>query len=71
MDVQGAIAMNYNPVKRDASKHIDLADHYAREQVDLGTISITHVPTTKMIADILTKALARLLFNSFVCFLVR
>ena len=27
-DSQGAIAMNYNPVKRDASKHIDLADHY-------------------------------------------
>ena len=70
-DSQGAIAMNYNPVKRDASKHIDLADHYAREQVDLGNISITHVPTTKMIADILTKALSRILFSSFVPFLVR
>ena len=49
-DSQGAIAMNYNPVKRDASKHIDLADHYAREQVELGTISITHV-STKIIDD--------------------
>ena len=33
-DSQGAIAMNYNPVKRSASKHVDLADHYAREQVE-------------------------------------
>ena len=31
-DSKGAIGMVYNPVLRSASKHVDLADHYAREQ---------------------------------------
>ena len=32
-DSQGAIATAYNPVNRAATKHVDLADHYTREQV--------------------------------------
>ena len=39
-DSKGSIAMAYNPVQRSASKHIDLADHYAREQQERGTITI-------------------------------
>jgi hypothetical protein len=62
-DSQGAIAMNYNPVNRSASKHVDLADHYAREQVERGTITISYVPTEDMIADALTKALPRKQFE--------
>lgn len=64
-DSQGTIAMNYNPVNRSASKHVDLADHYAREQVERGTIVISYVQTTDMIADALTKALSRALFERF------
>ena len=30
-DSQGAIAMTYNPVRRSASKHVDLADHSVKE----------------------------------------
>ena len=56
-DSQGAIAMTYNPVNRAASKHIEVAHHYAREQQDRGTITITYVNTRDMLADILTKAL--------------
>jgi hypothetical protein len=70
-DSQGAIAMNYNPVNRSASKHVDLADHYAREQVERGTITITYVPTGDMIADTLTKALAKAPFEKFRDHLVR
>ena len=58
-DSKGAIAMTYNPVNRSASKHIDLADHYAREQQEAGVITVTHLSTQEMIADILTKALGR------------
>ena len=61
-DSQGAIAMSYNPVKREASKHVDLADHYAREQVERGTITISYIPTKEMTADLLTKALPRASF---------
>ena len=49
--------MTYNPVQRSASKHVDLADHYAREQQEHGVITITYVSTKDMIADVLTKAL--------------
>ena len=62
-DSQGAIAMTYNPVNRSASKHVDLADHYAREQVERGTITVSHVGTKQMIADALTKALPAPLFE--------
>ena len=57
-DSRGCIAMTYNPVQRAASKHIDLADHYAREQQELGTITISFVGTKDMTADLLTKPLA-------------
>ena len=62
-DSQGAIAMVYNPVQRAASKHVDLADHYAREQQDRGTTTITYVPTADMDADALTKPLGRPAFS--------
>jgi len=57
-DSKGCISMTYNPVQRAASKHIDLQDHYAREQQEAGTITITYVSTKDMIADLLTKPLA-------------
>ena len=50
--------MTRNPVQRSASKHIDLADHYAREQQERGTINISYVSTKDMRADALTKHLA-------------
>ena len=55
--------MTYNPVKREASKHVDLADHYAREQVERGTITISYIPTKEMTADLLTKALPKASFD--------
>jgi hypothetical protein len=58
-DSKGCISMTYNPVLRAATKHIDLADHYAREQQEAGTITITYVSTKDMIADLLTKPLAQ------------
>ena len=62
--------MTYNPVQRSASKHVDLADHYAREQLERGTITVTHVPTKQMIADLLTKALGKPQFEALVVHLV-
>ena len=70
-DSKGAIAMAYNPAHRAASKHVDLADHYAREQQERGTIAISYVPTKNMIADIGTKPLAATAFKSHAEFLVK
>ena len=57
-DSKGAITMTYNPTLRAASKHVDLADHYARKQQELGVLSISYIGTKEMTADILTKPLA-------------
>jgi hypothetical protein len=65
-DSKGAISMNYNPVHSNACKHGDLQDHYARELVDRGTITISFVPTDQMTADVFTKALAFIKFDGFV-----
>ena len=58
--------MAYNPVQHAASKHVDLADHYVREQVERGTITITHVGTAEMLADVLTKALGAQQFHKLI-----
>ena len=49
----------YNPVKHAASKHVELADHYVREQVERGFITVSHIEGKNMIADYLTKQLPR------------
>ena len=40
------------------SKHIDLRHHVIRYRNDKGTIRLSYCPTSKMIADMLTKCLA-------------
>jgi hypothetical protein len=70
-DSKGSIAMTYNPVLRSASKHVDLADHYVREQQELGTITTTWVSTKDMRADMLTKPLPHVDFNRHASKVVR
>ena len=70
-DSKGAIAMAYNPVHRAASKHVDLADHYARELQERGIITISYVNTKDMYADLLTKPLSRQPFAYLSGFLVQ
>ena len=61
-DSKGGIAQTYNPTNRAATKHIDVADHYIREQVERKRITVTHVETQDMDADIFTKPLDRTSF---------
>ena len=58
-DSLGAIAMNHNPVHHQASKHVDLADHFARECVERGIVTISPVKSKDMIADVLTKIMGK------------
>jgi hypothetical protein len=44
---------------RTSLRHVDIHNHWLRQEVMQGRISITHVPTQKMMADGLTKALAK------------
>ena len=65
-DSSGAIAMNHNPVHHEANKHVAIADHFAREQVELGIITISHMRTDDLPADVLTKPLPKAKFLKLV-----
>jgi hypothetical protein len=56
-DSKGGIAQTYNPTNRAATKHVDVADHYIREQVERKRIVVSYIATMDMDADIFTKPL--------------
>lgn len=51
------ISLANNHANHKRSKHIDLRNHYCREQATLGNITIRYVSTDKQAADCLTKPL--------------
>ena len=57
-DNQSFIAFTKNDVNSTRTKHIDTHYHYAREQVDAGTIKLHYIPSLENPADILTKPLS-------------
>ena len=58
-DNQAAIRIVNNPVDHPKTKHIATKFHFIRQQVQDGTVKIVYCPTDLMLADILTKPLAR------------
>jgi hypothetical protein len=47
-------------------RHVDIHNHWLRQEVRDGRITIEHISTKKMIANGLTKALSRNEFNDFI-----
>ncbi len=58
-DNQGSIALANNPEYHARTKHIDIQYHFIRECVQNNKIALTYCPTADMVADGMTKALAR------------
>ncbi|GKB15848.1 hypothetical protein Tco_0849771 [Tanacetum coccineum] len=58
-DNRSAIALCCNNVQHSRSKHIDIQDHFIREQVEKGVVELYFVTTDYQLADIFTKALPR------------
>jgi hypothetical protein len=56
-DNQSAIKLSNNPIFHAITKHIEVHHHYIQEQVQNGSMKITHVPSQDQIADIFTKPL--------------
>ena len=54
-DNQSAIALGENPVNRQWSEYIDIRYHIIRSEVNKGSIVLEYCPTTKMVADLMTK----------------
>ena len=65
VDNQGTIdlASKYSTEKR--SKHIDIRYHFIREKISSGFIELTHVPSEKNIADIMTKPSSKVKLERF------
>ena len=64
-DNQGAIALTKEARFHDRTKHIRLAEHFAREMVEKGDMRVDYIPTSDMVADIMTKSLPRPDFEKF------
>jgi hypothetical protein len=56
-DSTSAISVAKNTVLHSRTKHIEVWYHFLRDNVKKGNIDLTHVPTEKQLADILTKPL--------------
>ena len=62
-DNAGTIAFAHNQSITQRDKHVDVKHHYVRDATKRSIVSQVHCPTVEMPADILTKPLARILFQ--------
>ena len=57
---QGVICVAHETASRSRAKHIDIKVHFVREQIRSGKMTLKYLPTTIMVADVLTKGLPRI-----------
>lgn len=55
-DNKGAIDLSKNNRFSARTKHINIRHHFIKENIDSGEIDVRFVPSTRMVADALTKA---------------
>ncbi|CDF77556.1 Retrovirus-related Gag-Pol polyprotein [Chondrus crispus] len=65
-DNAGTISFAQNESINRRNKRVDVKYHYVRDAIKRNIVYLSHCPTTSMPADILTKALGRILFQKFV-----
>jgi hypothetical protein len=56
-DNLNSIQLAKNLVFHARTKHVEVHYHFVRERVLFGEVELTHVPTSRQIADIFTKPL--------------
>ncbi|CAL9021468.1 unnamed protein product [Prunus brigantina] len=63
-DNMSAINISKNPIQHSRTKHIDIRHHFIRELVEENVLSLEFVSTEKQLADIFTKPLDNLRFET-------
>ena len=58
-DNTSAINLTKNPIMHSRTKHIEIRHHFIRDHVQNGDCVVEFVETTKQLADIFTKPLAK------------
>lgn len=58
-DNNSAIQFAKNNSYSNRTKHIEIKTSFIREKIDSGTMELVHLPTEKMLADILTKPVVK------------
>ena len=66
VDNASAVALSKEALNNHRTKHIDIHFHFCRGHIESGTFSTEWLPSSKNIADILTKVLPRPLFSRHV-----
>ncbi|KAL5850211.1 hypothetical protein ACOSQ4_008224 [Xanthoceras sorbifolium] len=62
-DNQSTIRIAKNPVHHDRTKHVKIDRHFIKEKIEEGSFNLFYMPTASQTADILTKPLARTVFD--------
>jgi len=70
-DNASAIHLTKHPTRHQTTKHIAVRYHFIRDLVTDKTVDVTHMPTAKMPADLLTKATSIQTFQTLISSLVR
>ncbi|SGZ03956.1 BQ5605_C032g11034 [Microbotryum silenes-dioicae] len=63
-DNEAAAAVARDPVRVTGTRHIRLCEHFVRDMVNWGDISLSHIGTSDMVADVFTKALGPKVFST-------
>ena len=69
-DSMGVVAIARSSALSSATRHIEVADFYVRELVKRNIVTVSHVPSGDMLADVLTKALPSPKFGAMVSHMV-
>ncbi|KAK0603909.1 hypothetical protein LWI29_010028 [Acer saccharum] len=66
-DNVGATQLCSNPIFHSRMKHVAIDFHFIRDQVQSGSLRVTHVSSKDQLADALTKPLPRAAFQNLKC----
>ena len=62
-DNKAAVSISENPVQHDRTKHVEVDQHFIKEKIEDGTVSLPFVQSKDQLTDILTKAITGRIFH--------